>query len=786
MCKKNCQLLFLYLCFLVSIAKAQQSIPLFFEKAYLHTDRAFYAAGDNIWFKAYIINPRTSNASTASNNLYVELYDPKAKLIKRETIRMEEGIGKGDFKLADSIDAGIYHIRAYTNWMKNFGNHFIFEKNIQVASITKNVRKINSTSALTNSIQFFPEGGTMVASTASLVSFKALNSYGKSIEAKGSVFSEKGDTVAHFSTTYLGMGSFSITPMPDLDYKAIVWFKDGSNVIVDLPSVYAQGYTISLMQQDTMMVVDINGNKATLSANPSNEIILAGRNTGKIIYKEKIQLKDGKATIKIGNGLFPNGIAAFTVYDDKLRPNAERLVYVEHKNQLTLVTVSTDKKNYQPKDKVEVEITATDANGKPIAANLSVSVVDEGLVKSSYTNIASYINLESELKGNIENPANYFDKNNADRLLQMDLLMRTQGWRSFLWRQIADTSYSIKYLPEQGISIAGSVKETFGKKPLPNMNITLMAPNAKGDKLYFTKTDSLGKYYLDGLPLYGTQPIKISSKNDKGKKGGIIMLDSVKQAAAYNTSSIPFPETDEIKAFAEEAAKRWAIDKKNIDNNLTIEGVTVTSTNRPTTARDGSVETKMGFSFVSKVNPEDRQFGTLENYLIHKTHAIADVEMEGVNYPINGKLVRPRFVVDNREDVFERLDYYAIPIDQVISINVNQALAATEGGMVDRMVIRLTLKPGAYNQDLALLNTEMDGYYEARTFYAPTYLLESEKKNNDVRTTIFWEPTIVTDANGKAKITFYNADPTSKIRINVQGISKRGILIAAVADYLVK
>jgi hypothetical protein len=785
MSRKICLPILLF-CFSLSfnIVKAQQSIPLFFEKAYLHTDRAFYAGGDNIWFKAYIMNPRTNNASTASNNLYVELYDPKAKLIKRETIRLEEGMGKGDLKLQDSIEAGTYHIRAYTNWMRNFGSHFFFEKDIQVASIAK--ATTNSKPVLANSIQFFPEGGTMVANSASLVSFKVLNSYGKGIEAKGAVFSEKGDTVAHFSTTYFGMGNFSITPMPDLDYKAIVWFKDGSNAIVDLPSVYAQGYTISIKQQDTSIVLDINGNKTTLTANPSNEVILAGRNAGKLLYKEKIALKDGKATVRIGNGQFPNGIAAFTVYDDKLRPNAERLVYIERKNQFANVTVSTDKKNYSAKDKVELEITAKDIDGKPITANLSVSVVDEGLVKSSYTNIASYINLESELKGNIENPAIYFDESNTNRLQQLDLLLRTQGWRSFLWRQIADTTYSIKYLPEPGISIAGSVKETFGKKPLPNMNITLMAAGAKGNKLYFTKTDSLGRYYLDGLPLYGTQPIKLSSKNDKGKKGGIIMMDTVKQAVTYSAQAMPFPETNEIKAFAEESAKRWAINKKTDAGNLTIEGVTVTSKARPTTARDGTVETKMGFSFASKVNPDDKQFGTVENYLIHKTHAISDVEMEGVSYPINGKLVRPRIVVDNREDVFERVDYYAIPIDQVISINVNQALAATDGGMVDRVVIHLTLKPGAYNQDLALLMTEIDGYYEARTFYAPTYLLESEKKKTDARTTIFWEPNITTDVNGKARITFYNADPKTTIRVNVQGISNRGMLIAASSDYLVK
>ena len=777
--------------------KAQKSIPIFFEKVYLHTDRSFYAGGDNIWFKAYLVNARTNAASNTSNNLYVELFAPDAKVVKRAIIRLEDGIGIGDFKLPDSIVGGTYHLRAYTNWMKNFGNHFFFEKDIDVVNIVNTSAKAKTkttdlstkngaSTTMANHIYFFPEGGTLVANLNALVSFKAINAAGKSIETNGVVYSEKGDTVARFNTTYLGMGSFNFIPMADVDYKAIVYFKDKTAATVDLPAVYAQGYTLGINKKDTNIIANITANQAVLASNAFKEIIVVGRNTGKLLYKEKILLKDGKATVSISQNLFPNGVAAITVYDNQLRPNAERLVYVEHANQLINLVVATDKTVYKSKEKVVLNVTATDAKNQPVTANLSLSVIDEGLLQSSTSNIASYLNLESEIKGDIENAAVYFDYNNNQRLQQLDLLLRTQGWRSFLWRQLADTAYTIKFLPESGIAISGSVKELFGKKLIPNMNITLLAPGAKGDKLYFTKTDTLGKYYLDGLPLYGMQPIKINSKNDKGKKGGIIMMDEATKPSIYYPSIIPMNESIEIKDFAEEAQKRWAMEKKNIGNDATLPGVTVTSTSKPIITRDGTPETNFGYAFSQNIQSEDKQWGTLENYLIHKTSAVADVEAEGVNYQVNGKLVRPSFTVDNREDVFERIDYYAIPIDQIVSVSLNQVIGNVNGNFVDRIRIRLILKPGAYNQDMALLITEIDGYYESRTFYAPTYLLSSEKKKPDLRTTIFWEPQFITDQNGKATISYFNADPKTSIKVCVQGITNNGMPVQANTKYSVK
>src|ERR1035437_904791 len=112
--------------------KKDNSFPLFYEKVYLHLDRQYYSSGDDIWFKAYLVSGKSNWLTNTSKNLYVELISPKSDLIAHEVIYLGNGTGAGDFKLDSSISGGTYRIRAYTNWMRNFGDCFIFEKKIEV------------------------------------------------------------------------------------------------------------------------------------------------------------------------------------------------------------------------------------------------------------------------------------------------------------------------------------------------------------------------------------------------------------------------------------------------------------------------------------------------------------------------------------------------------------------------------------------------------------------------------------------------------------------------------
>ncbi|RZM23822.1 MAG: carboxypeptidase regulatory-like domain-containing protein, partial [Pedobacter sp.] len=60
-------------------------------------------------------------------------------------------------------------------------------------------------------------------------------------------------------------------------------------------------------------------------------------------------------------------------------------------------------------------------------------------------------------------------------------------------------------------------------------------------------------------------------------------------------------------------------------------------------------------------------------------------------------------------------------------------------------------------------------------FYSPKYLVNpSDVAEPDFRSTIFWEPNVVTDANGKATLRFHSADNPGKYSVSLEGTSTDG------------
>ncbi len=109
------------------------------EKVYLHTDNNYYTVGESLWYKAYSVYAYTNQLFDHSKILYVELISPESKIISRNITNLEGGLGHGDFVLADSLGVkpGTYQLRAYTNWMRNYGDDFVFKKEIQIITPNK-------------------------------------------------------------------------------------------------------------------------------------------------------------------------------------------------------------------------------------------------------------------------------------------------------------------------------------------------------------------------------------------------------------------------------------------------------------------------------------------------------------------------------------------------------------------------------------------------------------------------------------------------------------------------
>ncbi len=101
------------------------------EKIYTQTDRPLYFPGETIWFKSYITNGE-NKITTISDIMYAELISPKGTIAHSILLPVNQGYAYGDFHIDNNWAGGIYKLRTYTNWMRNFGKESFFEKEIIV------------------------------------------------------------------------------------------------------------------------------------------------------------------------------------------------------------------------------------------------------------------------------------------------------------------------------------------------------------------------------------------------------------------------------------------------------------------------------------------------------------------------------------------------------------------------------------------------------------------------------------------------------------------------------
>jgi len=399
------------------------------EKAYLHLDKPYYAAGDDIWFKAYVTAGGRHKLSAVSGILNVELINAKNLIEQSVKLPLVSGLTWGDFRLPDTIKAGYYRIRAYTRWMRNAGSEYFYDKTLYIGNAIaaatpekspvhkkadrKEASGIKVKPQSNNiSVQFFPESGNLVYGINSIVAFKAVGEDGLGKAIKGVVTDENNNEVARFSSKHLGMGEFNLLPVSGKKYKALITFADGSEKGIDLPAPQIKGYVMHIDNSDPLFIeVKIEAGKNNINEQAGGGVSLLGQSGGEICYAAHSKSQQSFFTTMIPKSKFPDGIAQFTLFSAKGEPLNERLVFIQNPAKLNL-SIDLGGARFATRGKMKINVGAKNEQGRPVFGNFSVAVVDETKVpvdESLESTIFSNLLLTSDLKGYLENPNYYFD-----------------------------------------------------------------------------------------------------------------------------------------------------------------------------------------------------------------------------------------------------------------------------------------------------------------------------------------------------------------------------------------
>ncbi|MEL0455357.1 hypothetical protein WJN01_03875 [Flavobacteriaceae bacterium SZ-1-7] len=789
-----------------SFSQAQESKSLpDIEKIYVHTDRSIYILGEDLWYKAYSVFAYNNLLFSKGNVLYVDLISPDSKIIATNKTLIKDGLGHGDFKLTDSIGVkpGIYQIRAYTNWSRNYGEDFVFKKEVEILDVFKDATDRNSIenkkSQLSKGtkrneaieilkINFFPEGGTLLENAINVVAFKATDNYGNALKVKGKVFDSDNALVSLFVSTHDGMGKFQFSPDAGKSYHATISTSDGMEIKQELPKVNQQGYLLSHKKLNSKHIISIKTNEETLLKNPDAPVTLICRTRGVAYFSGTQPLTNKTLSFELPDADFPEGISQLTLYDHASRPQSERLVYIEKEHDFN-VTLATNKTSYKPEEMVEVNVSSKSNTGEGVPASFSLSVTDMNGMKTDKdlgTNICSNFLLESDIRGKVNNPGYYFDKSNKRRLQNLDLLLLTQGWRNFLWKTIPQPKDTISYKAENGFVISGKVGQLLGEKPKADQNVNLVLMAESGMNIHDTQTDTLGVFKFKDLVFFGKTKMFLNSRNEKGKARGELIADEFDKEPLptnYSKDEINLPKTDSVKQALSEH-----VYKKFLTNGIAPENIL------------DEVE------IVAKKKPEGPEslYGMADNtYVVDdKTPYFNNMflfiqnTLPGMSFGDTLGFMRfggapAMILVDGSE--YDQDIVRSMNVDDVAKIEAfkgpSAALFGSRGG---NGVILIYTKTGTIsNQPKKVfhsVNKEIEGFYSARIFYSPNPEEEKDEWGNKaaVRNTIYWNPYVHPDATGNARETFYNSVIPTKAKVTLEGITATGIPVVKKVFYTIE
>lgn len=792
------------------------------EKAYLQTDRKYYYPGDDIWFKAYLVNAYDRTLSGQSRNLHAELISSSEKIICARVIKMSDGLGNGDFRLPETLSSGKYRIRAYTNYMRNFNDEIFFNSEINIiSSVQSGEAPVSPSGSGCSDLYFFPEGGSLVEGIHSVIAFKAVDQQGSGCDVTGVVYSSDGKRITDFSSSHLGLGKFILRPEQGAGYYSVIKNQDGTEVRTKLPKSYATGVTISSSFNSARdIVLTIRTNEGTLPLLMDRDLSLDFSARKEVLKTLLIKITSLSNKLVIPTDDIPAGILMLTLSTHENLPLAERLVFVPQKLDRE-IDIKTDKKIYKPREPVSVGIMFSGDSVSRETAFISLSAAESNLSTNTgeyRSTIASWFFLESDVHGPVEGPSLYFDPLNPARAEDLDLLLMTQGWRDFAWK--SDTSYH--YSVETGFFASGKIKRLNSDKPLNDSKVNIVIQNDNKILSELVPADKEGRFEIRNLDINGRAKLILSGIDKTGLANGRVMLDSITYIPPVITEFKPNPGFSEHitveqqdhatgldekeMMLVQEYRTRTEIRKKyKLTDTIGLPEVAVTA-ERPMKMQEVKID------HIRSIYGGEPDAEVVVTTLIEKTVTQAPELLIGtvagvhVTGPVRGQYSitfsrsrafggmssnQPLLLIDGTKRPLEYLNF--IPVAMIDRIDILKSIGKTAAYGLEGSngVISVITRTGNRMEDDKetsenTLTASISGYDVQRVFYSPKHNSSSPSYVPDLRTTLYWDPDIRLSGNKDASFTYFNSDIASKIRITVEGITSSGIPMHKTVEYEVE
>ena len=668
------------------------------EEIYVHSDRDEYISGEDLWFNLYLIDRQSFKPSNDSKIAYFELLNQENRPVVQKRIRLEGGFGPGQIVLPDTLSTGIYTIRAYTSWMKNFLPYNCFMKDIKI---------YNSFSSKTIK--------------------RKLNS-GKIIKD--------------------GTGS-QVYP-EDINEGLILKADNLKPDVLDLA---------------------VTADVKFLSEN-SNQFYLFIQTHGIIDHVSSERFSDKNAKISIPKKQLSAGINHIAIFNSDGRPVAERFIYTASKEIPMMTLHSDDSSTLRNKISVDLEIGDVSVTSL-ISTDLSISVTPEtnehfGLDLNDYMVFGTEYGLS---------PLNVVKVIKIKDISTevMDSLLQTVKSNWINWESILkDEMPVLKYKVENEDHYLTGKLISRDHLAADSDRIVLMSSPGKVAVFQYAKTDKKGNFSFrinigEELNDLIIQP-DVKAKNQSVNVESSFSDQYLKSVFSVDSTGEELPSY--ISA--------WSVNNqvRKIYGSSSVGSPLHASVSQPRIRRFyGKPETELIMKdYITLPVMQEVFFELLVGVIMKskKTGYEIIVTDPATNRPyetppclfVDGVMVKDAGIIAGIDPEFvEKIDvvrdkYF---IDDYLFYGIVNII--TKAGDLSNV----TLPDDVVRLHYRVVDPVL-------SFTSPDYS-SVEKKNSripDFRNTLYWNPSVKPDKEGKASVEFWTSDFVSDFDINIQGITAEG------------
>jgi len=761
------------------------------EKMHIHFDRTMYNTGETIFYKLYVLSGM--EWSSLSKNVYVSWYDHNGNYIKQTVAPLFQSSAKGSFEVPADYKGSFLRAKAFTRWMLNDDSVFLYEKYISINNGA--VSKAKNSTAPKTRVDVFPEGGTFVQGLMHKIAFKATNNFGAPVFIKGFLVNDKNKVLDTLKVVHDGMGVFTLRPLEGEKYQLNWTDENGVKGTSPIAAASKEGAILKMSMDNEKAYVQV---EKTLNV-PSNykQMHLLVHQNQHLLYTVEFKGEERqvqKVALPIDELL--TGVVQFTLFTKDWLPIAERIVMVNNRLHEFNAILNVGIANMSKRGKNVLEVIIKDT----AATNMSISITDASVVMPEQQTIYSDFLLSNDIKGKVYNPAYYFTSDADSVTAHLDLVMLTNGWRRFDWAKMKAGILPTSIYPRETESMKltgkfyGGALTKSAEELLLNIIIqgkdstkkVLFVPVAKDgsfeDKSVFFYDTSRVYYSINGKSKLENQTVV---QFDNGFIKPILSKIQIDPLGfqAYTSDSLARAKLNLFFAEQEKQRKLLA--------SMTLEEVVVKSkVKTPVQLLEekyakGLFSGRDGISF--DLSSDGMGLGAINvlNFLQSR--------VPGLNISVAGSQASATWRGSNTDFYVNEVN---TPIEQVQNINVAdiafiKALrppffgsAGGNGGSGGAIAIytkRGSSNKGGNVNSKGMENVVLGGYSVFKEFFHPEYDKPVASFEADNRTTLYWNPYVLTNKRSpRVRLEFYNNDISKKLQIVLEGMNANGRLTRVV------